>query len=374
MSEKNISEHISGCGEWYSLPGPLSDVVCSTRVRLARNLADFPFPGHFKSDDSVRVQTLIFDAFLKSEKADSYQALAVAGIDPLNAGLLIERGLIQPSTLNSPGGGLVMRINGKKANSGLVCTINDEDHVRISCFCSGLDCDTAFENCLEVDELLQKSLQFAASYDFGYLTANVKDCGSGMKLSARVHLPAMAFLDEIGPFFESIVSKGVVAGSAFSSFVKAGAGIGNFYQLSSNQAGTGSELEQLINFTAVLKQTVEFERKCRESIIRSRATEITDRIVKGFSVAKFSLLLDLREALMIISDIKLGKVLGLLKGVDDSSLTPLIYRVQESHLKTVIKSGNFNFPPDISENTEKQTERLRALIIQDTFENLELIK
>ena len=92
------------------------------------------------------------------------------------------------------------------------------------------------------------------------------------------------------------------------------------------------------------------------------------------SVAKFSLLLDLREALMIISDIKLGKALGLLKGVDDSSLTPLIYRVQESHLKTVIKSGNFNFPPDISENTEKQTERLRALIIQDTFENLELIK
>lgn len=369
-----ISDSTGLGGEWYSRSGPLSDVILSTRVRLARNLADFPFPAHFKADDAVRVQTLVFDAFMKSERADSYQALPVAGIDSLSAGLLIERGLIQTSTLNAPGGGLVMRINGRKANSGLACTINDEDHVRISCFCSGLDCDRAYKNCQEVDELLQKSLQFAASYDFGYLTANVKDCGSGIKFSARVHLPAMAFLGEIGDFFESIALKGMVAEPAFPPFSKTGAGTGGFYQLSSNQAGTGNEVEQMVNFTAVLRQAADSERKGRNSLIQKRTTEITDRIVKAFSVAKFSLLLDMREALMIISDIKLGKAMGLLRGIDDEAITPLIYRVQDSHLKTVIKNGSFAFPKDIAENTQKQADRLRALIIQDAFENLELIK
>lgn len=374
----NKNPEISGStgegGEWYSRSGALSDVILSTRVRFARNLADFPFPGHFKADDAVRIQTLVFDAFMKSPRADSYQALPIAGIDSLSAGLLIERGLIQSSTLSSPGGGLVMRINGTKANSGLACTINDEDHVRISCFCSGLDCDSAYKNCQEVDELLQKSLQFAASYDFGYLTANVKDCGSGIKFSARVHLPAMAFLGEIGGFFDSLAIKGVVAEPAFPPFSKTGAGTGGFYQLSSNQAGTGSEIEQMVNFTALLRQTVDFERKCRDSLLKKKNTEITDRIVKSFSVAKFSILLDLKEALMIISDVKLGKALGILAGIDDDAITPLVYRVQDSHLKTVIKNGTFNFPLDIAENTEKQADRLRALIIQDAFENLELIK
>lgn len=77
---------------------------------------------------------------------------------------------------------------------------------------------------------------------------------------------------------------------------------------------------------------------------------------------------------MIISDIKLGKAMGLLRGIDDEAITPLIYRVQDSHLKTVIKNGSFAFPQDIAENTQKQADRLRALIIQDAFENLELIK
>ena len=126
--------------------------------------------------------------------------------------------------------------------------------------------------------------------------------------------------------------------------------------MSSNQAGTGNEVEQMVNFTAVLRQAADSERKGRNSLIQKRTTEITDRIVKAFSVAKFSLLLDMREALMIISDIKLGKAMGLLRGIDDEAITPLIYRVQDSHLKTVIKNGSFAFPQDIAENTQKQAQ------------------
>lgn len=362
----------SASQEWYTYSGPDTDVVLSTRVRLARNLADFPFPRRFRNDDSARVQTLVFDSFLKSGDPDSYQNIAVASLNRLGSQMLIERGLIEASTLNSPGAGIVMRISGSKANSGLVCTINDVDHVRISCFVPGLDCDKALSFCREMDETLQRNLQFAASYDFGYLTADVDDCGSGMKISARVHLPSLFFLGKIPSLFETFAQKGIVAEPAFGSGSQLGSSIGAFYQISSAVGGNGSELDQLANFTGALRQVIENERKSCDMVIQKRTTEATDKVLKSFSSAKFSLLLSLREALLLISDLKWGKNLDLISGIDDSDISSLLYRIQEAHLLTVIKNGQFNFPLDIADDEKKQTARLRALIIQDAFENIKL--
>lgn len=225
---------------------------------------------------------------------------------------------------------------------------------------------------MKLMSFFKKNLQFAASYDFGYLTANVKDCGSGMKISARVHLPAMAFSGQTGPFFESIIQKGVVAETAFSSYMETGASIGGFYQLSSTAAAEGSELDQLANFTTVLRQAVEGERRARDFVLHNRTTEITDRILKSYSVAKYSLLLDLREALLIISDIKLGRELKVISGIENTQITAMLYRLQEAHLKTVINNGTYDFPVDIAENPKKQVERFRALIVHDALENSKL--
>lgn len=366
----DLPDSSSYADEWYTKNGADQDVVLSTRVRLARNLADFPFPGKFRNDDAVRVQTLVFDAFLKSEDSDSYRTIAIAGLNPLGSKMLLERGLIKQTTLNSPGAGIVMRINGNHANSGLVCTINDCDHVRISCFVPGLDCDFGFKACHEMDETLQKGLQFAASYDFGYLTSNIQDSGSGMKISARVHLPSTAFLGQIGPLFESLPAKGLVAEPAFGVSVNAGASVGSFYQISSMFSGNGSEVEQLAGFSAVLKSIVETERKNTDYIWQKRATEATDRVLKSFAVSKFAMLMDLRESIPVISDIKWGKNLGLIAGIEDADITALLYRIQEAHLRSVIQQGNLKFPMDINEDDKLKSSRLRSLIIHDTFEHI----
>lgn len=372
MSEKIISDSSEQSAEWYNFSGESGDVVLSTRLRLARNLADFPFPQKFRNDDAVRVQTLIFDAFLKSQKEDNYQTVSVASLTPWGARMLIERGLIKQSTLNSPGAGFVMRINGKKPNSGLVCTINDTDHLRISSFVAGLDCDKAFATAHEIDELLQNNLQFAASYDFGYLTANPKDSGSAMKISVRVHLPSTAFLRGIGPLADSLRAKGIKIESSFGNSVEYGGSLGSFYELSSTTPGSGSEVEQLADFTGIIKSVVETERKNRDLVLQKYTTEINDRILKSFSRVKFALIFNIREALSVISDIKWGKNLSLIDGIEDASLTALLYRIQEAHLGAVLKNGNFSFPIDISGDEKKQTARLRALVMQDSFENLKI--
>ena len=114
------------------------------------------------------------------------------------------------------------------------------------------------------------------------------------------------------------------------------------------------------------------ERRARDKVLQKRTTEITDRVLKSYSTARFALLLDLRESLLIISDIKWGKSLDLIKGIEDSDLTALLYRVQEAHLCSVIKGGNFNFSPDIAGDDRKQAARLRSLILQDTFEYIKI--
>ena len=359
-------------GEWYNNKGSCTDVVLSTRVRLARNLADFPFPDKFRADDSGRVQTLVFDAFSKGKGADCYQTIAVPSLQFLGARMLLERGLVKNSTLKSPGAGVIMRIKGKKANSGLVCTVNDTDHVRVSCFVPGLNCEKAFNTCCEIDEKLQKNLQFAASYDFGYLTTAVKDSGSGMKLSARVHLPSTSFTGMIPQLFESLAAKGIVAGPAFGQTQGTGASLGNFYQLSSNTSGIETEIEQIAFFKSSLKSVIETERKNNDIVLQKRTTEAEDLIYKSYAVSRYSLLLNLRESIQIISNIKWGKNLGIITDIEDSELTALSYKIQDAHLRSALKTGEFNFPIDIADDENKKVSRLRALMIQDVFEHIKI--
>ena len=124
---------------WYSYPGKENDVVLSTRVRLARNLASFPFPHAFRSDDAQRVKSLVFDSFSQMDSDQKYQSLAVKNLDPLGQRILSERGVISPETASAPMAGVIVRNDGK-----IACTVNTCDHVRISAFVTGLNAQTAF--------------------------------------------------------------------------------------------------------------------------------------------------------------------------------------------------------------------------------------
>lgn len=358
--------------EWYQYNGESDDVVVSSRIRLARNLADFPFPQKYKTDDAVRIQTLVFDSFAKNSDSASFKSIAAASLTPLHAQVLLERSLIKKSTLKSPGAGIVMCINGSAANSGLVCTINDTDHIRIACFTAGLNCEDAYKSCSNIDNMLQKNLQFAGSYEYGYLTSNIKDCGSGIKLSARVHLPSTAFLNGMGKLLEEVTSKRFSISPAFASSADIGGSVGAFYQISADYAGNGSEIEQLALFESTIKTVVEIERHNRDYILQHCITEAMDLILKSFAMSKYALMINLREAIRIISDIKWGKNMDLIKDIDSSELTSILYRCQEAHIKTIIKEGTFNFPPDIAGDEKKSVARLRSLLLQDTFENIKL--
>ena len=355
----------AGTDAWYAYAGPENDVVLSTRVRLARNLANFPFPTHFKLDDAERVQSLVFDSFAHGQNPDRFQALATSDLDELGAKILTERGVLTDGVQKAPGSGIVMRTDGK-----IACTVNDGDHVRISAFVPGLDGDAAYALCHELDAQLQQTLQFAASYDFGFLTSRITDCGSGMKVSMRVHLPSISFNGKLADCFKTLQEKGVDIAACFGSGQGQGTSLGAYYQIATRNSAVGSEFDQMAAIVAAVKYLAECERREREAVLQQRPTELQDAVLRAYALAKFSSLMPQRESVDIIAKLKWGKDTGLVSGIADSELCALLYRIQDGHLQFVLKNGTFHFPADIAEDRALQAQRLRALIVQEAFEPL----
>lgn len=356
-----------GTDAWYAAAGPENDVALSTRVRLARNLANFPFPSQIASDDAERVRALVFDSFAHGETPDAFQAIAADDLDEMGARILRERGVFDDHGKTMPGSGIVMRTDGKVA-----CTVNTGDHVRISAFVPGLDGDTAYDACRRIDETLQKTLQFAASYDFGFLTSSVLDCGSGMKVSVRVHLPAISFAGKLRDCVTSLEEKGLGVTACFGEGQEDGASLGAYYQITTRQPAVGTEFDQMAAIVSAVRYVAECERRARAAVMRDRPTEMQDAVYRAYAKMKFSSLMTLRESVDIIGKLKWGNDAGMAGGIADSDLCALLYRIQDGHLQFVLKNGAFHFPADIAHNETLQVERLRAAMVQESFERLTL--
>ena len=368
---------------WYSYAGNDNDVVLSTRVRLARNLANFPFPQKIRGTDGQRVQAIVFDAFNHLDNGDKFQAISIEKLDPLGSKILQERGVLSADEIIAKkkndiedadrACGIVMRTDGKVS-----CTVNIADHMRIASFTPGLDVDGAYALCKEVDDGVQKNIQFAASYDYGYLTSAVTDSGSGMKLSLRVHLPSLSMLNRIPSIINDMNARGIVLSACYgasdlsSNTAGRGTSLGSYYQLSSTNSTSGSEFDQKTSIAAAGWQLTDLERKARTECKETMPTVIRNEVYRAYALSRFSKFITLREAIDIISGVKWGKDMELLTGVTDAELHALLYRVQQAHLEFVLKSGDFNFEKDIADNTEKKVCRLRALILQESFDDIHL--
>ncbi len=360
MSEKSATSNIGDA--WFASEGPESDVVISTRVRLARNLANFPFPLRFRDDDADHVRSIVFDAFSHCSSPDNYQAVITSNLDLIGKKILCERGVMESSTPVSTGSGIVISTDGV-----LSCIVNGVDHVRLSSFLPGLSGVEAFEIVKKVDDELQNFLQFAASLEHGYLTSDISDCGSGMKVSCRVHLPAITFANKLKEVLIEFSRRGIDMRDSFGLGNEKNSALGSFYQVSTKVAGNGSEIEQMAGLIGAVKFLSETERRISKELFNIRQTEIKDKIYKAYASAKFSFLVTEKDAVETISLLKWGKNLGIVSGISDSELCALLYRIRSGHLHFLMKSKDLAFPEDVAKSSILKENSLRSVILQEAF-------
>ena len=199
MTQKKQKNNKETESAWFAHKGPDNDVILSTRVRLVRNLADFPFPSKMNEEDRYRVNSLVYDAF---SSLDSFHYLDFKELSRPGKEILIDKNILSEQKASTAENTSKTGESPKKSyeptavlfnyeDESLSCLVNESDHIKLSAFVSGLDCERAMEKIFKVDEKLQEKLQFAASIDFGYMTSHIKDCGTGMKISIRILIPSI---------------------------------------------------------------------------------------------------------------------------------------------------------------------------------------
>lgn len=358
--EKKSNEEQS----WFAVKGPFDDVVFSTRVRLIRNLADFPFTRKMQEDDFYRTDTLIRDALNSSEQMHCYKFN-----DVTNSGkeVLRDKNIIKSKS-------------DFKCDSIILCDdesisgyTNETDHLKIAKFRSGLDIEAAMETVYKIDEMLQKKLQFAASFEFGYLTSRIKDCGTGMKISIRLFIPSIVLAGRFDETVAMLQEKGFCVQPVF----RAGDS-GDFsnciFDIYQSNSATGTEFDQMAAIHSVGTVILKTERKFRENFADNNPTVVLNFVKRAYAKAMFSTLISYEDGVNIIATIKWGLQTGFLSGILDSDLNALLYRTKHGHLLYLSDSFSFNYEKDVRNDQNMKLQRLRAIIIQQAFEDIKFNK
>ncbi|RLS75544.1 MAG: ATP--guanido phosphotransferase, partial [Planctomycetota bacterium] len=264
-------------GEWLKATGPDSDIVMSSRIRLARNLAQFPFPS--RADDSVRAEV---DELLKTQLAKhpagrKLNYIVVSGLELLDRQMLVERQLISREHSESHG----QRGVGISDEENVSIMVNEEDHLRIQVLRSGFALDDCWQEINAIDDAIEADRTYAFSDRLGYLTACPTNCGTGIRVSVLMHLPGLVHTKEITKVFQALQKINLAVRGLYGEGSQA---MGDFYQIS-NQVTLGKSEEQLIRtIKDVVPNIVSYERRVRQELVSKNRRGLHDQVSRAYGI------------------------------------------------------------------------------------------
>src|SRR5438874_7458984 len=261
-------------GEWLRGTGPESDIVISSRIRLARNLAAFPFTNRASAHQKAEIEALLRERIAKLDLPAPLQYLNVAGLALLDRQFLVERQLISREHSNADG----PRGVAFDDRESVSLMVNEEDQLRLQVMRSGLALDDAWQDIDRVDDLLEQKISYAFSEDFGYLTACPTNVGTGMRASVMLHLPVLEMTKHIEKVFRALQKINLAVRGLYGEGSRAS---GSFYQIS-NQVTLGkSEATILSEIREVIPQIIKYERHARNSLLRENRQALQDKISRA---------------------------------------------------------------------------------------------
>lgn len=293
------------------------DVVLASRVRLARNLCDLPFP-HLAAEGAL--DEVVRRAGAAVERSNAAQPLKLTRLDdisPLGRQVLVEKHLVSPQHVESPAHRALIA----DADQSISVMVNEEDHLRIQAILPGEQLEKAAEEANRVDDLLEATMDFAFHEARGYLTACPTNVGTGMRVSVMVHLPALALVDRAKRVLSALPQVGLNVRGLYGEGSES---LGQIYQIS-NQVVLGSTEDEIIDsLKAACRQIVENERAARQALIHESKSQLEDRLWRAYGVLSFARMLTSEEALKLISDVRLGIDLDVIPHLEPIVLKELL--------------------------------------------------
>lgn len=318
--------------KWMEVQGPSSDIVISSRVRLARNLTDVPFPHGL---DEKSAQNLIRQVEKALQKLNADKTVRAHGevtlfrlgeYSSLDRQVLVEKHLISPQ-LASKGDLAALALS---EDSAVAIMINEEDHLRIQCLYPGLKLEDAWEMASHIDDLLEQDMDYAFCERRGYLTTCPTNVGTGIRASVMMHLPGLVLTNQAGRILNTLSKVGVMVRGLYGEGTEA---IGNIFQVS-NQITLGRSEEDIIrNLMGISRQILEHERSARQRLLNDVRNEIEDRVCRAYGILTNARILSSNEAMKLLSDLRLGIDVHILPHVRPEVFNELLVLTRPGYLQ-----------------------------------------
>lgn len=323
-----ISALFSSAGEWTREGGPHHQIVISSRVRLARNLRGHPFPGWSKKSDRLQILELIKPRVEALPEMEDALSSYLQELSLLEKQALVERHLISREHA-AKGAGSAVVIDRKQH---LSIMINEEDHLRMQVLLPGLQLHNAFQALDKVDTELEAGLDYAFHPQLGYLTACPTNVGTGMRASAMIHLPGLVLSEQINPVIQAVNKIGLAVRGLYGEGTEA---MGNLFQIS-NQITLGEpEWEIIAQLNKVIEKIIENEANARQVLLQKKPGTLLDNIGRAFGILSHAYAISSKEALNLLSFLKLGVDLGFFPAEKQAEIDELFTVTQPAHLQNI---------------------------------------
>ena len=315
MELTDISNDIN---EWFNGSGPMSDVVVSSRIRLARNLAGHKFLSRCSNQEKTEILEKLRDVMMSLDLGDKVFYISVDKEPLLNKHFLVERHLISRHLAFGKGPrGVVIA-----EKEFFTAMINEEDHLRIQVFKGGCQIAQCAEQINRIDDMIEDKVNFAFSPRYGYLTACPTNLGTGIRVSVMLHLPALKMTGQIEKFFNAAKDMSLAVRGLFGEGTEAAS---DLYQLS-NQVTLGvSESAIISQFeNSIIPEIIEYEHAARAQLLSNQVELLDDKISRAIALLQNAHLISSQEALFLLSHLRLG--INMHKYMDAS--TPAIEKLR----------------------------------------------
>ena len=323
---------------WYLQSGNESDVVFSTRIRLARNIKDYPFTNKYTKDDAIKIAEKLEN--IVPSLGYGLKFIKLKNLDDITKLSLVEKHLISPEfAYNKEEIGAVL-IND---DENICIMINEEDHIRMQVLASGLELENSLKLAIEIDKKLEELVCFAYNDKYGFLTSCPTNVGTGLRASVMVHLPALNKTKNISKVLQVVNNFDMNIRGVYG---EGSASQGDLYQISNKQTLGISEEDVIKNLRLITDKVIEQERLARK-ILTKKGIDLEDKIYRAFGVLSNAKKLTSEECNILLSDVKLGTDLGIIKELNDLKVKKLETFTKPANLQKYVGQTLDSYSRDI---------------------------
>lgn len=336
---------------WYLQNGKDSDVVVSSRIRIARNIAEFPFEK--KCDAKTKEKLTKKMEEITPSIGYGLKFLRLKDMDEITQMSLVEKRLISPDLVREENQQGAILLN---EDENICVMLQEEDHLRIQVFAAGMELPSLLHLAMEIEEKIGNLLNYAYHEKYGFLTACPSNVGTGMRASVMLHLPGLTQTGNIGKILEIVNNFGMNVRGIYGEGSKSA---GDMYQISNKQSIGITEEDIIKNLQIIVDKVMEQERLARKYLGKDRV-ELEDKVYRIYGMFSNARKMSSEEARTMLSEIKLGTDLGVIKELDDLKVKKLDLYTKPANLQKY-----FGKPYDVQERDIKRAELIKQIIAEN---------